>query len=93
MVATPTKIHHSQMSKYTSFQQNSAHKKSHQFNFCRCLCRVKNVYQHYGLVYWGLTPQQQPWSYRGGDDADDEMSVSLVDETGAPGNHRPTASN
>ena len=30
------------------------------------------------LVYWGLTPQQQPGPYRGGDD---EMSVSLVEET------------
>ena len=47
----------------------------------------------FGLVYWGLTPQQQPGSYQGGDD-DDEISVSLVEETGAPrGNHRPTASN
>ena len=46
-----------------------------------------------GLVYGGLTPQQQPGSYRGGDD-DDEMSVSLVEETGAPGgNHQPTTSN
>ena len=36
------------------------------------------------LVYWGLTPQQQPGSYRGGDN-DDEMSVSLVEKTGAPG--------
>ena len=45
-----------------------------------------------GLVYWGLTPQQQPGSYQGG-----EMmmkSVFLVEETGVPGgNHRPTASN
>ena len=32
----------------------------------------------FGLVYWGLTPQQQPGSYQGGDD-DDEMSVSLVE--------------
>ena len=44
------------------------------------------------LVYWGLTPQQQPGSYQGG-----EMmmkSVFLVEETGVPGgNHRPTASN
>ena len=43
------------------------------------------------LVYWGLTPQQQPGSYQGG-----EMmmnSVFLVEETGVPGgNHRPTAS-
>ena len=40
------------------------------------------------LVYWGLTPQQQPGSYRGGDDDDDdggggddddEMSVSLAE--------------
>ena len=29
------------------------------------------------LVYWGLTSQQQPGSYRGADD-EDEMSVSLV---------------
>ena len=36
------------------------------------------------LVYWGLTPQQQPGSYQGGDD-DDEMSVSLVEEIGADG--------
>ena len=35
--------------------------------------------------------QQQPVSYRGGDDDDDEMSVSLVEETGVPGgNHQPT---
>ena len=49
----------------------------------------------FSLVYWGLTPRQQPWSYRGGDyDDDDEMSVSLVEETGAPGwNNWPTASN
>ena len=46
-----------------------------------------------GLVYWGLTPQQQPGSYLGSDD-DEEMSVSLLEETGAPGgNHRPPASN
>ena len=31
------------------------------------------------MVYWGVTPQQQPGSYQGDDD--DEMSVSLVDET------------
>ena len=42
-------------------------------------------------MYWGLTPQQQPGSYRGGDN-DDEVSVSLVEETGVPGgNHRLTA--
>ena len=44
------------------------------------------------LVYWGLTPQQQPGSYQGG-----EMimkSVFQVEKTGVPGgNHRPTASN
>ena len=33
-------------------------------------------------MYWGLSPQQQPGSYGGGDD---EMSVTLVEETGAPG--------
>ena len=38
----------------------------------------------FSLVYWGLTRQQQPGSYRGGDD-DDGMSVSLVEETGVPG--------
>ena len=43
------------------------------YYFCWSLC----------LVYWGLTLQQQPGSYRGGDD--DEMSVSLVEETGVPG--------
>ena len=43
------------------------------------------------LVYCGLTPQQKPVSYRGGDD-DYKTSVSLVEETGVPGgNHRPTA--
>ena len=49
-------------------------------------------FEWFGLVYWGLTPQQQPGSYQGG-----EMmmkSVFLVEETGVPGgNHRPTASN
>ena len=40
------------------------------------------------LFYWGVTPQQQPGSYRS-DDGD--MSVSLVEEAGAPGgNRRPT---
>ena len=34
------------------------------------------------LVYWGLTPQQQPGSYQG-----DEMMMNsfLVEETGVPG--------
>ena len=44
-----------------------------------------------GLAYWGLTPHQQSGSYRGGDYDydDDEMSVSLVEETRvAGGNHR-----
>ena len=47
------------------------------------------------MVYWGLTPQQQPGSYRGGDDDDDEMSVTSGRGTGVTGvNHRPsTASN
>ena len=46
-----------------------------------------------GLVYWGLTPQQQPGSYQGIDD-EGEMSVSLMEETGVPRvNHRPTARN
>ena len=41
------------------------------------------------LGYWGLTPQQQPGSYQGGEN-DDEISF-LVEETGVPGgNHRPT---
>ena len=39
-----------------------------------------------GWVYWGLTPQQQPGSYRGGDyddgddddDDDDEKAVKAV---------------
>ena len=58
-------------------------------------CRHLGPYsgREHGLAYWGLTPQQQPRSYRGSDD-EDEMSVSLVEETGVPGgNHRPTASN
>ena len=47
----------------------------------------------YVFTYWGLTPQQQLGSYRGGDDHD-EMSVSLVEENGVPGgNHRPMARN
>ena len=44
------------------------------------------------MVYWGLTPQQQPGSYRGDDDDDDnddEISVSLVEETGVPGEKPP----
>ena len=52
--------------------------------------------QLFGLVYLGLTHQQQPGSYRGGhddddddddgdDDDDDEISVSLVEENGVPG--------
>ena len=46
----------------------------------------------FGLL--GLTPQQQPGSYLGSDDDNNEMLVSLVEETRAPrGNHRPTASN
>ena len=35
----------------------------------------------FGLVYWGLTPKQQPESYRGSDyddDDDNKMSVSLL---------------
>ena len=48
------------------------------------------IYFWWDSINW---PQQQPGSYRGGDD-DDEMSVSLVGETGVPGgNHRPTANN
>ena len=39
------------------------------------------------LVYWGLMPQQQPGSYQGGGNDDDEISF-LVEETGVPrGNH------
>ena len=44
------------------------------------------------LVYWGLTPLQQPGSYRDGDYDDDDMSLLLVEETRVPGgpcNHRP----
>ena len=34
------------------------------------------LYGFTGLVYWGLPPQQQPGSYRSGDnDDDDEMSL------------------
>ena len=48
----------------------------------------------FGLICWGLTPQQQPGLYRGGDYDDDATSVSLVDETGvARETHPPTASN
>ena len=43
-----------------------------------------SVFVKFGLgFYCDLTPQQQPGSFRGGDD-DDEMSVSLVEETGVP---------
>ena len=42
------------------------------------------------MVYWGLTPQQQPGSYQGGEMM--MMKSVLVEETGVPGgNHRPTA--
>ena len=45
------------------------------------------------LVYWGLTPQQQPGSYQGGEMMMMKISY-LVEETGVlGGNHRPTASN
>ena len=63
----------------------------------------------YGLVYWGLTPQQQPGSYRGGDDDDnddgdydgddddddddDVVTVSLVEETGNTRRKPPTYGN
>ena len=31
------------------------------------MCHSKRVLgSHFGLVYWGLTPQQQPGSYQGG---------------------------
>ena len=36
------------------------------------------------MVHSGLTPQQQSGSYQAGDD-DDEISVSRLEETGAPG--------
>ena len=44
---------------------------------------------HYeaGLVYWGLTPQQQPGSYQNGRNDDDEISY-LVEETGVPGGNQ-----
>ena len=45
------------------------------------------------LVYWGLTPQQQPGSYQGGE----MMMMKSVIWWRKPeypgGNHRPTASN
>ena len=52
----------------------------------------------FGLVYWGLTPQQQPGSNRGGEMMmmmmmmmiDDEVSF-LVEETGVPGGNRRPA--
>ena len=56
----------------------------------------------FGLVYWVVTPQQQPGSYQGGEMMMMMMmmlmmmmmkSVFLVEETGVPGgNHQPTAS-
>ena len=47
-----------------------------------------------GIQFNSITPQQQRGLYRGGDDDDDEISVSLVEKTGVPGgNHRPTAVN
>ena len=46
------------------------------------------------MGYEGLLPQQQPVSYWGSDYYDDQMSVSLVEETGVPGeNHQPTIMN
>ena len=41
-----------------------------------------------GLVYWFLMPHLQPGSYRGSDYDDNEMSVTLAEETGVSGgNH------
>ena len=52
--------------------------------YVSCLWYVNGLVE----IYWGLTPQQQPGSYQGG-----EINF-LVEETGVPrGNHRPTASN
>ena len=53
-----------------------------------------NILFRFRFPYWSLTPQQQPASYSGGDDDDDdndddEMSVSLVEVTGAPGGNHP----
>ena len=35
----------------------------------RCLCKgvLHELQGWFGLVYWGLTPQQQPGSYQGGE--------------------------
>ena len=54
-----------------------------------CMNTTDTCMDKTGLLHWGLTPQQQPGSYRGGDDDDDdvdddEMSVSLVEEARAP---------
>ena len=50
--------------------------------------------KQFGLVYWSLTPQQQPGSYQGGEMIMMKSVFFLVEETGVPGgNHRPTASN
>ena len=64
--------------------------------FRRCLhtsppCHPTRV--GFGLVHWGLTPQQQPGSYQGGEMMMMKSVISfLVEETGVPGgNHRPTA--
>ena len=40
-------------------------------------------------LYWDLRSQEEPGPYKGSD-YDNDMSVSLVEENGAPGgNHRP----
>ena len=34
---------------------------------CMYVCVYVCMYVRFGLVYWGLTPQQQPGSYQGGE--------------------------
>ena len=48
-----------------------------------CACVLCVCYVYSGLVYRGLSPQQQPGSYRGGDYDEEEISVSLVEATRA----------
>ena len=66
-------------------QHEPIHIHLHKLSRFQAILNTLNVSD--GLVYWGLTPQQQPGSYQGGEN-DDEISF-LVEETGVPGgNHR-----
>ena len=49
-------------------------------------------YKSTGFVCWGIPPQQQPGSYRGGEMMMMKISVSLGEETGAPSENTSNSS-